>query len=225
MSGHAAVGGQPGNGAEDGIRIVLADDHAVVRSALRMLLDSEQGFTVVGEAGNLDTATQLVLDERPAVLVLDLSMPGRSTLEAIPTLREQAPDTHIVVLTMQDQPEVVREALTAGAAGYVVKDAADAELVEAVRRAAVGEIYLNPRLGAQMARAAPAAPVDDLTEREVQVLRLIALGHTSAEIAAQLYVSVRTVEAHRAHIQKKLGVRTRAELVRHALSRGLLADH
>jgi len=206
------------------VRIVLADDHAVVRSGLRMLLDAEPGFEVVAEAGDIEAARRYVRGHHPAVLVLDLNMPGGSSLDAIPALRAEAPDTHIVVLTMQEEPAFAREALAAGATGYVLKRAADGELVEAVRRAAVGETYLNPSLGARIAREPPPGPPDDLSQREVEVLGLIALGHTNSEIAGQLFLSVRTVETHRAHIQQKLRVSTRAELVGYAISRGLVGD-
>jgi two-component system, NarL family, response regulator NreC len=209
------------------ITIVLADDHAVVRTGLRLLLDQAGGFHVVAEAGDADAALRSVLGYKPDVLVLDLNMPGEPTsLEAIPRVPEISPRTRVVVLTMQEDPSFARHALQAGAAGYVLKEAADTELVEAVRRAAAGETYLNPRLGAALA-AAPAGaggPPDDLTTREVDVLRLIALGHTNTEIAGQLYLSVRTVESHRARIGQKLRLSTRAELVRYALDRGLLDE-
>ncbi|HUB76791.1 MAG TPA: response regulator transcription factor [Solirubrobacteraceae bacterium] len=207
----------------DSIRIVIADDHAVVRSGLRLLLEAEEGFSVVAEAGDVESARRYVRGHHPRVLVLDLNMPGGSSLEAIPLIREESPETQVVVLTMQEEPAFARQALGAGAAGYVLKEAADGELVEAVRRAAAGETYLNPALGARIAREPPPGPPDDLSEREVEVLRLIALGHTNAEIATQLYLSVRTVETHRAHIQQKLRVSTRAELVRYALQRGLVS--
>ena len=209
------------------ITIVLADDHAVVRSGLRLLLERTGDLEVVSEAGTADDAVRTVLGHKPAVLVLDLNMPGPlSSLDAIPRVAEASPGTRVVVLTMQEDPEFARRALRAGAAGYVLKEAADAELVEAIRRAAAGETYLTPSLGAALAAAppAPSEPPDDLSEREVEVLRLIALGHTNAEIAGQLYLSVRTVESHRAHIQQKLRLSTRAELVRYALDRGLLED-
>jgi two-component system response regulator NreC len=210
------------------ITIVLADDHAVVRSGLRFVLDAEPDLQVVAEAGTIDDAVRKTAAHRPAVLVLDLNMPGSlpSSLEALPALTTQAPDTRVVILTMQDDPQFARTALAAGAAAYVLKEAADTELVEAIRRAAAGEVYLNPRLGALIAAAppAPSGPPDDLTEREVEVLRQIALGHTNAEIGTQLYLSVRTVESHRAHIQQKLRRTSRAELVRYALDHGLLDD-
>jgi two-component system response regulator NreC len=210
------------------ITLVLADDHAVVRSGLRMLLDSEPGLHVVAEAGTTEDAVRLTRAHRPSVLVLDLNMPqesGGTSLEALPVLAEHAPDTRVVILTMQDDPQFARQALAGGAVAYVLKESADTELVEAVRRAAAGEIHLTPRLGAQLARAPVAEePPDELTPRELDVLRLIALGHTNTEIGAQLFLSVRTVESHRAHLQRKLGRATRAELVRYALDRGLLAD-
>jgi two-component system response regulator NreC len=206
------------------IRIVLADDHAVVRSGLRMLLDSERDFEVVAEASDVEGARRYSHGHHPKVLVLDLNMPGGSSLEAIPVILGESPGTQIVVLTMQQEPAFAREALRAGALGYVLKDAADEELVEAVRRAAVGERYLNPRLGARIASEPPPGPPDDLSEREVEVLKLIALGHTNVEIAEQLYLSVRTVETHRSHIQQKLRLSSRAELVGYALERGLVGD-
>jgi two-component system response regulator NreC len=213
--------------ASDGepITIVLADDHAVVRSGLRLVLEREGGFEVVSEAGDADSALRTVLGHKPAVLVLDLNMPGElSSLDAIPRVQEVSPGTRVVILTMQEDPEFARQALRAGAAGYVLKEAADDELVDAVRRVAAGATYLNPRLGAILAAAPPEPtwPPDDLTEREVEVLRLIALGHTNTEIAQELFLSVRTVESHRSHIQQKLGRSTRAELVRYALDHGFV---
>jgi len=208
------------------ITLVLADDHAVVRAGLRLLLQAEPGMTVLSEAGDVDGAVRAVLGHKPDVLVLDLNMPGASSsLEAMPRFAEVSPDTKIVVLTMQEDPQFAREALRSGALGYVLKEAADSELVEAIHRAAIGETYLNPRLGAALAAAPPEnpGPPGDLTEREAEVLRLIALGHTNAEIGEQLYLSIRTVESHRAHIQQKLGVSSRAELVHYALENGLLA--
>ncbi|HEX8855882.1 MAG TPA: response regulator transcription factor [Thermoleophilaceae bacterium] len=211
------------SGAER-ITIVLADDHVVVRSGLRMLLESEPGLEVVAEAGDVPETLRKVGAYRPRVLILDLNMPGQPSLEAIPELLETSPETRIVVLTMQSDPGFAREALRAGVLGYVLKEAADDELVEAVRRAADDGTYLNPSLGARLAAepAQPQGPPDNLSEREAEVLGLIALGHTNNEIAERLYLSVRTVESHRAHIQQKLGLTTRAELVRYALDHGLV---
>lgn len=214
---------KPDTGTEPGVvRIVLADDHAVVRSALRMLLESEPEFEVVSEAGDAEEAARKVRGHHPQVLVLDLNMPGGSGLAALPKIREESPQTQIVVLTMQSEPAFAREAIQAGALGYVLKEAADAELVQAVRMAAAGETYLQPELGARLAAEPADGAPDDLSERELEVLRLIALGHTNSEIAEQLYLSVRTVESHRAHIQQKLRLTTRSELVHYALERGLV---
>ena len=204
--------------------MVIADDHTVVRQGLRLLIDNEDGLQVIAEAGTVPDAERMTRAHRPSVLVLDLNMPGGSSLEAIPRLRTEARDTAIVVLTMQDDPAFARQALQAGALGFVLKEAADEELLEAIRLAANGDTYLNPRLGARLATppAEPAGPPDDLSEREVEVLRLIALGHTNSEIAQQLFLSTRTVETHRAHIQQKLRRTTRAELVRYALEHKLV---
>jgi two-component system response regulator NreC len=203
--------------------IVLADDHAVMRSGLKMLLEAEDDLEVLAEAGDVEETVRKVKAYKPDVLLLDLHMPGGPSLQAIPELREASPATRIVVLTMQNSPGFVREALRLGALGYVTKEAADNELVDAVRLAAKDEPYLEPSLGVRLAREpVEQGPPDDLTEREVEVLRLIALGHTNAEIASQLYLSVRTVESHRAHIQQKLRMASRAELVRYALQHGLV---
>ncbi len=208
---------------KDLIRIVIADDHAIVRRGLRQLLDAEHGFEVVAEASDVDSARRYMRGHRPDVLVLDLNMPGEPSLEAIPKLREEFPQTQIVVLTMQNEAAYARSALGAGVLGYVLKESADAELVEAVRAAVAGERYLNPRLGAKVAAEPPPGPPDGLSPRELEILRMIALGHTNAQVAEELFLSVRTVETHRAHIQQKLGLTDRAELVRYALDKGLVS--
>lgn len=204
--------------------MLLADDHAVVRAGLRLLLDAEPDMSVVAEAGDVPSVMRRVVGHRPRVLILDLNMPGGSSLEAIPQLVAAAPETRIVVLTMQNDPVFAREALGSGALGYVLKEAADTELVDAVRRAARGESYVNPALGVRLATEQPGpdrAPAA-LSPREAEVLSLIAAGHTNAEIAKKLYLSVRTVESHRAHIQRKTGRATRAELVALAREQGLV---
>ena len=208
------------------IPIVLADDHVIVRSALRALLEAETEFEVVAEAGEAEEAVRKVLAYKPAVIVLDLSMPGGSSLTAIPRMLEASPSTAVVVLTMEDEPRFAREALRAGALGFVLKEAADAELVEAVRAAMRGVRYLNPQLGGLIAATpdSPTGPPDGLSDRELEVLKLVALGHTNAEISEQLFLSVRTVESHRSHIQEKSGRTTRAELVAYAREHGLLGD-
>ena len=194
-----------------------------MRSGLKMLLEAEDGFEVLAEAGDVDETIRKVKAYKPDVLLLDLHMPGGPSLQSIPELRDASPGTRIVVLTMQNSTGFVREALRLGALGYVTKEAADDMLVEAVRSAAADEPYLEPSLGIRLAREpTEEGPPDDLSEREVEVLRLIALGHTNAEIASQLYLSVRTVESHRAHIQQKLRLSSRAELVRYALQHGLV---
>jgi two-component system, NarL family, response regulator NreC len=203
---------------EDVITIVLADDHRVVRAGLRLLLDAQDDMHVVSEAGDISLTERRVVAYHPQVLVLDVNMPGGSSIAAIPRIREAAPDTRIVVLTMQTDPGLAREALRAGATGFVLKESAESELIQAVRFAAEGRTYLNPELGARLAAEIPgeSGPPDDLSPREVEVLRLIALGHTNTEIAEQLFLSVRTVESHRAHIQQKTGRSSRAELVAYA---------
>ncbi len=207
------------------IRIVLADDHAIVRAGLRMLLDADDDFEVVAEAGDADGALRAVLGHKPDILVLDLNMPGkRTSLEAVPLVAERHADCRVVVLTMQEDPEYARQAMRAGAQAYVLKEAADTDLVMAIRQASLGQTYLTPSVGAKLAAAPPEqrGRPGALTEREFDVLRMIALGHTNAEIAAELYLSVRTVETHRAHVQQKLGLSTRAELVRYAIDHGML---
>lgn len=210
--------------AERPITIVLADDHRVVRAGLKLLLEAQDDFQVVAEAGDVELAVRRVAAYRPSVVVLDVNMPGGSSLPAIPRILDSAPETRIVVLTMQEDAELAREALRSGATGYVLKEAAEAELIQAVRLAAQGRTYLNPELGARLATAAVGRPrpPDGLSARELEVLRLIALGHTNAEIAEQLFLSVRTVESHRAHIQRKTQRSTRAQLVAYVSEHRLL---
>ena len=219
-----ALGSNKMEPAAETITIVLADDHEVVRTALRMLLESEDGIEVVAEASDVEWAVRYLLGHKPTVLVLDLNMPGRDSLDAVPDMKKASPETEIVVLTMQDDPAFARQALQAGVNGYVLKEAAEAELVEAVRSAARGETYVQPAVGARLAAEPQDGAADGLTDRETDVLGLIALGHTNAEIAEQLYLSVRTVESHRAHIQHKLGLSSRSELVRYALDHGMVEN-
>ena len=210
------------------INIVLVDDHAVVRSGLRLLLDAQEDMKVIGEAGNSKDAIFRARALKPDVILLDVVMPGESGIEALPRILRESPKTKVLVLSMQDDPSYVREAFAAGASGYVLKEAADEEVVSAVREIAGGGHYVHPTLGARMvaaeAQERAAAEADPLSEREREVLRLLALGHTNQEIAQELFISVRTAESHRAHIMQKLRLATRAELVRYALSHGLLAE-
>ena len=208
------------------IRVLVVDDHAVVRTGLRAVLDAEPDIDTIGEAATADRAIFEAIGLKPDVVLLDVVMPGRSGIEVIPALRERVPNTAVLVLSMQDDPRYLREAFAAGASGYVLKEAADTEVVDAVRAVAAGERYVHPSLGARLVQAEAdeqrRAEEDPLSAREREVLRLLALGHTNQEIARMLYISVRTAETHRAHIMRKLGLASRAELVRHALAEGLL---
>jgi len=206
------------------IRIMLVDDHAVLRSGLRLLLEREEGLEPVGEAGTAEDAIRALPRLRPDVVVLDIEMPGMGGLEGAGKIRERAPDARILFLSMHDQARDVRQAFDAGADGYLLKSAADEDLVRAVRAVAGGERYVHPSLGAVLAAPASSGPLGELTSREREVLRLLALGHTNQEIAESLIVSVRTVESHRAHVMTKLRVTTRAGLVRAALDAGLLDE-
>jgi two-component system, NarL family, response regulator NreC len=210
------------------IRAVVVDDHAVVRSGIKLLLEREDDIEVVGEAGNAKDAVFRVRAFKPDVILLDVTMPGQSGIEVLPTLLKESPESKVLVLSMQDDASYVREAFAAGASGYVLKEAADEEVVGAVREIANGGSYVHPSLGARMvaaeAKERAAAEADPLSEREREVLRLLALGHTNQEIAKMLYISVRTAETHRAHIMQKLRLSSRAELVRYALEQGLLEE-
>ena len=211
------------------IRVALCDDHAVVRSGLRRILADEADIEVVGEAGNATDAVVVAAAEQPDVFVMDLGLPGTNGIEATRQVLAASPATAVLVLTAHDDVAYLRRAFDAGARGYLVKDAADVELVLAVRRVASGEEYVHPSLGAALlapeaAGARPSGPGGELSEREVDVLRMVALGHTNADIATALYVSVRTVESHRAHVQQKLGLKARADLVRVARDFGLIDD-
>jgi two-component system, NarL family, response regulator NreC len=212
-----------------GTRVLIVDDHAVVRSGLRLVLEADEKIEPVGEAGSAREAIFEARALKPDVVLLDVVMPDQSGLEIIPTLLHENPEMKILVLSMQDDPRYVREAFDAGASGYVLKEAADSEVVAAVREVAGGGRYVDPELGARLVAAESEerrrAEEDPLSEREGEVLRLLALGHTNQEIAKQLYISVRTAETHRAHIMQKLRLSSRAELVRYALDRGLLDEH
>ena len=208
------------------IRVLVVDDHAVVRSGLRLLLAAEEDIEPVGEAGSARDAIFQARALKPDVILLDIVMPEQTGLDVLPQLMHESPDVKVLILSMQDEPRYVREAFAAGASGYVLKEAADNEVVAAVREVAGGGRYVNPALGARLvaaeAEAERLADEDPLSDREREVLRLLALGHTNQEIAKRLYISVRTAETHRAHIMQKLRLQTRADLVAYALERGLL---
>src|SRR6266511_2531275 len=210
------------------IRVLIVYDHAVVRSGLRRVLEAEEDIEVVGEAGDMRGAVFEARAQKPDVVLMDVVMPGPTGIEATPAVLKEAPEAKLLVLSMQDDPHYVREAFAAGASGYVLKEAADAELVQAVREVAAGGRYVHPALGARLVladtEAQRRASEDPLSDREREVLRLLALGHTNQEIAKQLYISTRTAETHRAHIMQKLRLSSRAELVRYALAQGLLEE-
>jgi two-component system, NarL family, response regulator NreC len=210
-------------GDAETITIILADDHEIVRDGLRRIVEAEGDMEVVGEAGDADTARRRASGLKPNVLVLDLNMPGEPSLATIPAIRDGSPGTAVVVLTMQDDPAFAREAFRQGASAFVVKHAAGTELIDAIRAVTRGDTYINPVLGARLA-AEPEGPPGGLTPREVEVLRLVAAGHTNPEIAERLVISIRTVETHRAAIHRKLDTSTRADAVAFARDHGLLED-
>lgn len=205
------------------INVVLVDDHAVVRSALRALLDGQSDLEVVGETGDLAAARGVVADLAPQVLVLDVNLPDGLAVDSVAELRELAPEMQIVLLTMERDLTLARKALDEGALGYLFKDAAHLELIEAVRAAAAGRRYVPAAVAAGMATAKQGEDAQPLSPRETEVLRLMALGHTNREIGEQLDLSIRTVETHRSHIQQKLCLNSRPELTRYALDHGLLS--
>lgn len=208
--------------AADAIEIVIADDHPVVRSGLRTVLDGQKDMEVVGEAADIEEAVRKVNAFKPDVLLLDLMMPGGPAVEAIPELRSKSDNTRILVLTMQSEPAHARAALRDGASGYILKEAPAGTLIEAVRRVASDGTYVDPTVGARLAREPEfEGPPDGLSSREAEILGLVALGLTNQEIADKLFISVRTVEAHRTHIQQKMTFNSRSELVRYALDHGL----
>lgn len=206
--------------------VVLADDHLVVRAGMRLLMAADPAFHVIAETATVPETLEAVREHHPRVLVLDLTMSGRSSLPTIPGLLSASPGTRILVLTMQEDPAYAREALRTGAAGYLLKEAAAEELLAAVRQVAGGATYVQPSLGARLAVeniAVPERGEEPLTDRETEVLTLLALGHTNQEIARRLFVSVRTVETHRSRLRDKLGRDSRAELIAVARERGLVA--
>jgi len=208
--------------------VLIVDDHAVVRAGLKLLIDAEDDLEAAGEAGSAREAIFEARSLKPDVVLLDVVMPDQSGLEIIPQLLHENDQMKILVLSMQDEPSYVREAFEAGASGYVLKEAADAEVVAAIREVSRGGRYVHPELGARLVAAETEerrrAEEDPLSDREREVLRLLALGHTNQEIAKQLFISVRTAETHRAHIMQKLRLSSRAELVRYALDQGLLEE-
>jgi len=212
------------------VRVLLADDHAVLRSGLRLLLTNQNEYEVVGEASTGTETLDLAVQLQPDLILLDLSMPALGGLEALPTLRKLVPSARILILTMHDDPQYLRQALKHGASGYVLKKAADAELLSAMRSVLRGEVYVHPSMTRilleDMLPNSQGSNIENawssLSDREQEVLKMVALGHTSAEIADQLSLSAKTVETYRARGMEKLGLRSRAALVRFALQEGLI---
>lgn len=216
------------------LNVLVADDHAVLRSGLRLLIDGQPDMTVAGEASSGEEAYQRTLELRPDIVLLDLSMPGGSGFETIRLIKRDVPSATILVLTMHDDEGYVRHALMSGAAGYLPKSAADVELLSALRAVAQGGVYLHPsQAGAIVSgvlarprapRGSRRNPHEALSERERQVLRLVALGFTNSQIAERACLSVKTVEGYRSRVMEKLALKNRAALVRYALNKGLLDE-
>lgn len=205
------------------LRVVLVEDHEVVRQGLRLLLDEQDDMEVVAEARTMDDAVRCVRGHQPDVIVLDLNLPDGIALDRLPDLRDASPSTSVVVLTMQESPTFARRALAAGAVGYVLKEAAGSDLVDAIHAVVAGCPYVTPTMGARLAREASADELPDgLTAREAEIVGLLALGHTNAEIADRLFLSRRTIETHRARVMGKLPVASRADLVRYAFAHDLV---
>jgi DNA-binding NarL/FixJ family response regulator len=203
------------------IRVLVTDDHAVLRTGITALLEREPDITVVGDAATADQAVSRARALQPDVILLDVVMPRKSGFEALPELHEVAPEAQVIMLSMQTNPSAIRKALNSGAAGFVAKHASDTDLIDAIRRVAAGSGYVDPALGGDLV-VSDSALTEELSERERDVLFLLALGYTNQEVAGQLYISVRTVDTHRAHVMRKLKLQTRAELVLYALANGLI---
>jgi DNA-binding NarL/FixJ family response regulator len=204
------------------IRVLVTDDHAVLRTGITAVLEREPDITPVGDAATADQAVSRARTLQPDVILLDVVMPRKSGFEALAELNEVAPEARVIMLSMQTNPSAIRKALNTGAAGFVAKHASDTDLIDAIRRVAAGSGYVDPALGGDLVVSDSAALTEELSERERDVLFLLALGYTNQEVAAQLYISVRTVDTHRAHLMRKLNLQTRAELVLYALANGLI---
>jgi len=204
------------------IRVLAVDDHAVLRTGVAAIVDAEDDMAIVGQAANADQAVIKARALQPDVILLDAVMPRKSGFDALPELAKVAPDARVIMLSMQTSPSAIRQALTTGAAGYVAKHASDTDLVDAIRRVSKGSRYVDPELGGDLVVSDAEALTEEISQRERDVLYLLALGYTNQEIAAKLYISVRTVETHRAHIMRKLRLETRSELVLYALANGLI---
>lgn len=210
------------------IRILIADDHRILRAGLRSLLSVDTNLEVVGEATSTDEALEALLALHPDILLMDIGMPGRDALDTVRAAVQDAPDTKILMLTMHEDGTLMQEYLRAGASGYIIKRAAESELIDAIYAVWRGIIYIHPSLmrslvaPPQKTAAAATGGPEQLTTREVEILRMIVQGNTNRQIADQLSISVRTVETHRANVMDKLGLHTRVDLVRYATEHNLL---
>ena len=204
------------------IRVLVIDDHAILRAGVRAVLERERDISVVGLAENADQAVATARALQPDVILLDVVMPRKSGFDALPELRKVAPEARVIMLSMQTHPSSIRKALNSGAAGFMAKHASEADLLDAIRRVAAGSRYIDPELAGDLVVPDSAALDEPLSERERDVMFMLALGYTNHEVADQLYISVRTVDTHRAHLMRKLNLRTRAELVLYALANGLI---
>jgi DNA-binding NarL/FixJ family response regulator len=207
------------------IRVLVTDDHSVLRSGVSVLIDREEDMTTVGEAATADQAVIKARALQPDVILLDVVMPRKSGFEVLSELGKVAPDARVIMLSAQTAPSAIRQGLTSGAVGYVAKHASDGDLLDAIRRVANGSRYVDPELGGDLVVSDTEALTEEISERERDVLYLLALGYTNEEIAAKQFNSVRTVETHRAQIMRKLGLETRAELVLYALANGLIGPN
>jgi len=207
------------------IRVLVTDDHIVLRTGITALLERAEGMTAVGEAGTADQAVIKARALKPDVILLDVIMPRKSGFDALPELQKVAPEARVIMLSMQTNPSAIRQALLAGAAGYISKHASDLNLVDAIRRVARGVRYVDPELAGDLVVSDAAALTQPISERERDVLFLLALGYTNQQIATRLVISARTVETHRGHIMQKLDLKTRAELVLYALANSLIGPN
>jgi len=210
------------------MRILIVDDHGVLRAGLRALLNAEPDLHVVGEAADGQTGLRLATELSPDLVLMDITMPGMSGIQVTRQLKETLPGTRVLILTLHEDESLLREAIRAGASGYILKQAVEAELISAIRAVGRGELYIHPAMTRALLKdVSPLLvpeenPTEPLSPRELEVLRLVAQGHTNRQVAEMLHLSVRTVESHRANLMDKLGLSSPAQLVRYAIEHGFL---